>query len=154
MPFYRHGLRNGWYTAKYESPLSLPICLHEMGPIYQYTLGKYFLAATSNPFQNCFRPPPFTCSATSLFALSSLHNMLHVGCVPWLLFSLLSIESTTQFQPCYLWQKLSVPPLYSLDISECHEDSLTCGCLLTANIATLCLNSFSGCRNTPCLLSW
>lgn len=69
-PFYRDSLRNGQYTTKYESQLSIPICLHEMDSTQKYKLGKYLLAATRNPLQNCFWPPPFTCSATSLFALS------------------------------------------------------------------------------------
>lgn len=69
-PFYRDSLRNGQYTTKYESQLSIPICLHEMDSTQKYKLGKYLLAATRNPLQNCFRPPPFTCSATSIFALS------------------------------------------------------------------------------------
>ena len=69
-PFYRDSLRNGQYTTKYKSQLSIPICLHEMDSTQKYKLGKCLLASTRNPLQNCFQPPPFTCSASSLFALS------------------------------------------------------------------------------------
>ena len=71
-PFYRDSLRTGQYTTKYKSQLSIPICLHEMDSTQKYKLGKCLLASTRNPLQNCFQPPPFTCSASSLFALSLL----------------------------------------------------------------------------------
>ena len=144
LPFYRDSLRNGQYTTKYESQLSIPIRLHEMDSTQKYKLGKYLLAATRNPLQNCFQPPPFTCSATSLFALSLLYfffnSMLHVGYILWFLFSLLNIGFMIQFQSFCVWQKLSVLLPHSFDISEHHhKDSLSCEWLLSAsaNITTL-----------------
>ena len=111
---------------------------------HRNTSWKYLLAAARNPLHNCFWPPPFTCSATSLFALSLslvffffLNNILHVGYILWFLFSLLTIGCTIQFQSFCVWQKLSVLLPRSFNISEHHKDSRTFAWLLSANIRTL-----------------
>lgn len=118
--FHQDGLRNGRYPGKYESPFTV-LAIHHICP---------------------------HCSATSLFALSCFHNVLHVGCMLWLLLTLLSLGSMTQFQSCYLWQMQPVPPPYSLDISDYYVYSLAVVWLLIAITATLCLNAFLGCRTS------
>lgn len=112
--FHQDGLRNGRYPGKYELPLTV-LTIHHI----------------------CSH-----CSATSLFALSCFHNVLPVGCLLWLLLSLITLGSRTQFQSCYVWQMQSVPPPYSFDTSEYYVDSLVVGWLLIAITASLCLNAF------------